>query len=287
MKRRKKIRSLFISDVHLGCRYCKAEQLLKFLRSVKTEHLYLVGDILDGYKMKRNIYWDDTYSFIVRRMIGMVKDGTKVVYLAGNHDEFIRKFVPNVFGHVSIVNECVHETANGDKLLLIHGDQFDMLALKAPWLYFLGDHAHSFALWLNECFNWVRKVVGMPYWSLSLHLKRNVKKAVNFVNNFEHFIAEYTKQHDCVGVVCGHIHTPAVKKIEGIDYYNCGDWVESCTALVEHLDGRMELVHYDGHIKGPQIEAERDSELEHDTEPEPDASPVLERDVLEFHAAFN
>jgi UDP-2,3-diacylglucosamine pyrophosphatase LpxH len=162
MKRRKHVRSLFISDVHLGCKFCKAERLLRFLRGIEADHLYLVGDIVDGWKMKRNLYWNDTYSFIVRRVIGMVKDGTKVVYVAGNHDEFIRKFEPNNFGHLSIVNECVHETADGRRLLLVHGDIFDILTLKAKWLYFLGDNAHSFAMWMNELLNHFRSWFGMP-----------------------------------------------------------------------------------------------------------------------------
>lgn len=258
MKFRKKVRSVFISDVHMGSRYCKADQLLKFLRSVETDHLYLVGDIVDGWKMKRHLYWNDTYSFIVRRIIGMVKDGTKVVYVAGNHDEFVRKFVPNTFGHLALVNECVHETADGRRLLLVHGDMFDILTIRAKWLYFLGDHAHSFAMLLNESYNRARALLGMPYWSLSLHLKRNVKKAVNFVNNFEHFIAKHTMEHDCVGVVCGHVHTPAVKHIEGIEYYNCGDWVESCTAIVEHWDGALELIDYNEHLE--TVENEREGE---------------------------
>jgi UDP-2,3-diacylglucosamine pyrophosphatase LpxH len=262
MKFRQKVRSVFISDVHLGSRYCKANQLLKFLRSVETEHLYLVGDIIDGWKMKRHLYWNDTYSFIVRRIIGMVKDGTKVVYVAGNHDEFVRKFIPNTFGHVSIVNECVHVTADGRRLLLVHGDMFDMLTIKAKWLYFLGDRANTFAMLLNEIYNKVRALLGRPYWSLSLHLKRNVKKAVNFVNNFEHFIAKHTLENKCVGVVCGHIHTPAIRQIEGIDYYNCGDWVESCTAILEHWDGSLELIHYGERAEADTVEGENESENE-------------------------
>jgi len=219
--------------------------LLKFLRSVEPQHLYLVGDIVDAWKWSRSgIYWNDTYSLIIRRILGMMKRGTRITYIAGNHDEFLRKFIPNTFGHIRILDECIHETAKGEKLLITHGDSFDALMLKMKWLYFLGDMGHTMALWVNERYNWIRKLLRLPYWSVSLYLKRNVKKAANFVNDFEHFIAKYTKEKGCSGVVCGHIHTPVIKNIEGITYCNCGDWVESCTAIIETHDGDIELIDY-------------------------------------------
>jgi len=240
-KNREKVRSIFISDVHLGCKYCKAEALLAFLRNTDTETLYLVGDIVDGWKMQKGVYWTDTYSFIVRRIIGMIKDGTKVVYVAGNHDEFLRGFLPNAFGHVELVDEFIHETVDGKKLLIIHGDIFDQLTIRFSWLYHLGDTAYSVAMWINEKINIVRRTLGFKYYSFSMLLKQNVKQAVSFINNFERFIVKHTKENNCQGVICGHIHVPAVKQLDDIEYYNCGDWVESCSVLLEHLDGRMEL----------------------------------------------
>ncbi len=243
MKQRLKVRALFISDVHIGSKHSKAEEFLKFIRSVQPETLYLVGDFIDGWRLRKKFYWNDTYSFIIRRIIGMMKDGTKVKYITGNHDEFLRKFVPsNNLGHLEILDETIHETVDGRRLLVIHGDVFDQLMLKAKWLYYLGDNAYSLAMWCNTICNSVRRKFGLPYWSLSAVLKQNVKKAVNFVNDFEHYIAKHTKELGCCGVVCGHIHTPIIKRFESIDYYNCGDWVESCTAIIEYHDGSMKLV---------------------------------------------
>lgn len=244
MKQREKIRSLFLSDVHLGCHYCKAVELLDFLKTVEPETLYLVGDIIDGWKMQRGVYWNDTYSFIVRRIIGMMKTGTKVVYIAGNHDEFLRKFLPSQFGHFELQNEYIHTTIDGRRLLVIHGDIFDAVTKNTKFLYFLGDRAYVFSMWLNTVFNHIRNWFGLPYWSLSAMLKKNVKKAVNFINDFEKFTVKYTKEKNCDGVICGHIHTPAIKQIDNVEYFNCGDWVESCTAIVEYFDGRIELINY-------------------------------------------
>ena len=244
MKQRLNVRTLFISDVHLGCKYCKADELLHFMRGIQPETLYIVGDFIDGWKMKKRFYWNDTYSFIIRRIIGMMKSGTKVKYVAGNHDEFLRIFLPNHFnlGHLEILDEDIHVTADGRRLLVIHGDMFDQFTKHAKWLYYLGDTAYSLAMWLNTVYNRIRRRLGKPYWSLSAILKQNVKKAVNFVNSFECFVARHTKELGCCGVVCGHIHTPSIKKFDNIDYYNCGDWVESCTAIIEHFDGRIELI---------------------------------------------
>lgn len=239
--KREIVRSVFISDLHLGCTYCKSDMLLNFLKNIQPENLYLVGDIIDGWKMKQKIYWNDDYSFIVRRIIGMIKNDTKIIYITGNHDEFLREFCPNVFGHFSVVDEVIHETLDGRKILVIHGDIFDNITSKLKFLYFLGDKAYTFAMWLNHVYNYIRIKFKMPYWSLSSMLKQNVKKAVNFINDFEKFIVDYTKNKNCDGVICGHIHTPVIKELNGITYYNCGDWVESCTAIIEHLDGSFEL----------------------------------------------
>lgn len=239
---RKKVKSLFISDVHLGCAHCKSKELLSFLRSIDPENLYLVGDIIDGWKMKNKLLWTDEYTMIFKRILGMVKSGTKVYYITGNHDEFLRKFSDNHFGHIEIVDEVIHETISGKKLLVIHGDIFDQLTIQSPWLYYIGDKAYSFSMWLNSIYNKIRTTFGFKYFSLSAILKKSVKKAVNFVNNFEHLVVKHTLEKDCTGVICGHIHTPIIKKIENIDYYNCGDWVESCSALIENYDGEIELI---------------------------------------------
>ncbi len=237
-----RVRSLFISDVHLGCRFARAEELFAFLGRVQPDRLYLVGDIIDGWKLKRSFHWTDTSSFILRRILGMLKRGTRIVYITGNHDEFLRTFAPQAFGHMELVDMCVHVTVDGRRLLVIHGDFFDHLTKHAAWIYHLGDRAYTLALHLNKWMNIARRSLGYPYWSFSSLLKSKVKRAVNFINDFEQFVARYTRKKGCCGVICGHIHVPAIRRIDGIDYVNCGDWVEHCTAVVEHLDGRMELV---------------------------------------------
>jgi len=240
-----KVRSLFISDVHLGCGFSRTEDLFAFLGRLEPENLYLVGDIIDGWKLKRNFVWNDTCSFVVRRILGMLKRGTRVYYVTGNHDEFLREFSPHTFGHMELADQFVHETADGRRLLVIHGDCFDHLTKHAAWVYHLGDRAYTLALHMNSWMNFVRRSLGYPYWSFSSMLKTRVKRAVNFINDFEHFVARYTQQQGCSGVVCGHIHVPAIRRIDEIEYFNCGDWVEHCSALVEHVDGRMELVGLD------------------------------------------
>ena len=237
-----RVRALFISDVHLGCRFSRAEELFAFLGRIEPDRLYLVGDIIDGWKLKRSFYWTDTSSFVVRRILGMLKRGTRIVYVTGNHDEFLRTFSPQAFGHMELVDRCVHQTADGSRLLVIHGDFFDHLTKHAAWVDHLGDRAYTLALHLNKWMNIARRSLGYPYWSFSSLLKSKVKRAVNFINDFELFVARYTKKKGCTGVICGHIHVPAIRQIDGVGYFNCGDWMEHCTALVENLDGRIELV---------------------------------------------
>lgn len=248
-KMRTRVRSIFVSDVHLGCRHSKADLLLSFLKQHSCDYLYLVGDIVDAWKMKRGFRWNDTSTLLVRRIFGMVKHGTTVRYVAGNHDEFLRNYMDEfrtaLTGHIEIADEFVHRTADDRRLLVIHGDIFDAVSINMPWLTHLGDHAYSALLALNTTANWLRRKLGWKYKSYSLYMKQNVKRAVNYVNNFEEMMAMHTRKRQCQGVVCGHIHTPAVKTLAELDYYNCGDWVESCTALVEHDDGQIELVLHD------------------------------------------
>ena len=252
---RKRVRSIFVSDVHLGCRHSKADLLLSFLKQYTCDHLYLVGDIIDGWKMHRGFHWNDTYTLLVRRIFGMVKHGTMVRYVAGNHDEFLRNYMDEfqtaLTGHIEIADEFVHRAADGRRLLVIHGDIFDSVTMNMPWLAAWGDRAYSLLLTLNTTGNWLRRKLGLKYKSYSLFMKQNVKRAVNYVNSFEEMMALHTRMRQCDGVICGHIHTPAIKSLEDLAYYNCGDWVESCTALLEYDDGRIELVRHHDAIAEP------------------------------------
>ena len=247
-KKRRRVRSIFVSDVHLGCRHSKADLLLSFLKQHSCDHLYLVGDIIDAWKMKRGFRWNDTSTLLVRRIFGMVKHGTTVRYVAGNHDEFLRNYMEEfrtaLTGHIEIADEFVHRTADGRRLLVIHGDIFDAVSINIPWLAGLGDRAYSVLLALNTGVNWLRRKLGLKYKSYSLFMKQNIKRAVNYVNSFEEMMTLHTRKRQCEGVICGHIHTPAIKSLGGLAYYNCGDWVESCTALLELDDGTIELVHF-------------------------------------------
>ena len=245
---RKRVRTIFVSDVHLGCRHSKADLLLSFLKQYSCDYLYLVGDIIDGWKLHRGFHWNDTYTLVVRRIFGMVKRGTVVRYVAGNHDEFLRNYMDELqtalTGHIEIADEFLHHAADGRKLLVIHGDKFDGVSLNMPWLARLGDRAYSGLLAANTICNWWRRKLGLKYKSYSLFMKQNIKRAVNYINCFEELMALHTRKRRCDGVVCGHIHTPAIKLLDELTYYNCGDWVESCTALLEHDGGEMELVRY-------------------------------------------
>lgn len=240
------VRSIFVSDLHLGCRYAQIDPLLEFLKEHQPKFLYLVGDIVDGWRLKRRWYWPRTYNRFVKRIIKLVKKGTRVYYNPGNHDDFLRDFVDNI-GGVEIVDEVIHHTADGRKLLVMHGDQFDTAVRNARWLSMLGDVGYDFLLVVNRHYNSVTRKLGFRYWSLSAAIKRQVKRATSFIGDFENIITRYAKSKGCVGVICGHIHTPIVAERNGIAYYNTGDWVESCTALVEYSDGRMELLHRSQH----------------------------------------
>jgi len=238
-------RTIFISDVHLGTKDCKAELLNNFLKYNTCETLYLVGDIIDAWKIQQNrLKWKQSHTNVVRRILGHSKRNTKVVYVAGNHDEFLRPMIPYAanFGKVEICNTTTHFGVDGKKYMVVHGDLFDGITRLAPWISFLGDRAYDFVLSLNSRFNWIRHRLGFGYWSLSKFLKHKVKKAVDFMFKFELNITAYAKRKGYDGVICGHIHNAEIKEINGVTYMNDGDWVESCTALVEHHDGRWEIV---------------------------------------------
>lgn len=241
---KRKYRTIWISDVHLGTRGCNADLLLDFLRSVQCETLYLVGDVVDGWQLRKGWYWPDAHNEIVRRILKMAHRGTTVILIAGNHDEMLRQFAGMRFGGVVFALEAVHETADGRRLLVTHGDSFDSVVLYARWLAFLGDQAYSLLLRFNIVLNAVRKRLKLPYWSLSAYLKKRVKNAVQFIGAFEDAVAHAARDRGVDGVVCGHIHSAEIRQIGSITYYNDGDWVESCTALVEASDGTMSLVHW-------------------------------------------
>jgi UDP-2,3-diacylglucosamine pyrophosphatase LpxH len=245
---RKTYRTIAISDVHLGTKDCKADQLVNFLKNNTCENLYLVGDIIDGWKMQQNrMRWKQSHTNVVRSILGHAKRGTKVIYIAGNHDEFLRSLIPLnlTFGMIEIHNQYEHVGVNGKHYLLVHGDLFDGITRLAPWLSFLGDRAYDIVLSLNSKFNWVRRKLGFGYWSLSKYLKARVKRAVDFMFQFEKNLSAYCRKRGFDGVICGHIHKAEIKVIEGTQYMNTGDWVESLTALVEHWDGSWEIITWD------------------------------------------
>lgn len=246
-----KYKSIFISDLHLGTRGCQAEAVNKFLKDNSCDRLYLVGDIVDGWRLQRKLYWPQTHSDVIRRILTVARKGTKVYYIVGNHDEALRKWLSwdLRFGRIKVCNTQDHVALNGKKYLVVHGDMFDALMHKKwKWLMHLGDVAYNLLIWLNLRFNHVRKLMGMQYWSLSKYLKSRTKEAVNFIHGFEDNLSEYAQNQGYDGVICGHIHSAAIKQINGVEYLNSGDWVESCTAIVETWDGEFKLIDWSEHI---------------------------------------
>jgi len=241
----KHFRAIFISDLHLGTPGCQAEALLEFLRTHTCDTLYLVGDIIDGWQLRRRWYWPQAHNDVVQKLLRRARKGCKVVFVPGNHDEFARGFIGHSFGGIQVVKEAVHTTATGQKLWVIHGDYFDGVIQLAKWLAYLGDYMYELTLKLNRYLNHLRAKFGMPYWSLSAYLKLKVKKAVSFINDFEVAVASQAAKHGFNGVVCGHIHHAEIRNINGVLYCNDGDWVESLTTLVEHHDGRLEILSFD------------------------------------------
>ncbi len=246
---RRRYRTIWISDIHLGTRGCNAAMLIDFLDSTDSDTMFLVGDIIDGWRMKRRFYWPAAHNDVVWRVMKRAKRGTRVVYIPGNHDEMFRQFTGMSFGGVEIRRKAIHETADGRKLLVLHGDEFDAIMLAHRWLAFIGDFAYEWLMRCNHIVNRVRAWLGKPYWSLSKTAKHKVKNAVEFISRFEEAVAHEADARGVDGVVCGHIHNAEMREIAGIAYYNDGDWVEGCTALVEHFDGRMEILHWADEIK--------------------------------------
>lgn len=239
----KKYRTIWISDLHLGTRGCKIDYLLDFIKNNESEYLYLVGDIIDFWRLRVSLYWPQSHNDFIQKILRKARKGTKVIYILGNHDESLKDFSPlNLGENVFMMNEIVHMTADGKRLWVVHGDAFDGITRYHKWLAFMGDHAYTFLLWVNTYLNKVRKYIGKDYWSLSAYLKHKAKTAVSFINEFEKALSHECKARKYDGVICGHIHHAEIKKINDVDYYNTGDFVESCTALVEHYDGKIELI---------------------------------------------
>ena len=241
---RPRLRTVFVSDLHLGTPGCQAVALLDFLKHHPSEQLYLVGDIVDGWQLRRRWYWPQAHNDVVQKLLRRARKGCRVVYVPGNHDEFARQFAGHAFGGIEVMQDAVHVTADGRRLWVLHGDAFDGVIQCARWLALVGDNLYEFSLRLNRHLNHLRGHLGLPYWSLSAWLKHKVKRALNYVTSFEQAVAAEARKRGYDGLVCGHIHRAEMRTIDGVLYCNDGDWVESRTALVEHMDGRLELVQW-------------------------------------------
>jgi UDP-2,3-diacylglucosamine pyrophosphatase LpxH len=269
-------RTLFISDVHLGTRTSQAESLVAFLRDNDAEVIYLVGDIVDFWRVRRRPHWPQAHNDVIQKLLRTVRKGTRIVFIPGNHDETLRDYTGMQFGGIHIEHRCIHETQSGKRYLIMHGDEFDVVVRTAKWLAILGDRGYEAALWCNNPLNWVRRHLGLGYWSLSAYLKQRVKKAVSFIGAFEEALSSEARRADCDGIICGHIHHAADRMIGDVHYMNCGDWVESCTAITESHEGELQVVHWrpDNRTLKPTL-ARTDETL-----------PALQPSLIESVAAF-
>lgn len=270
-KQRDRYRAIWISDIHLGTRGCQAELLLDFLKHHECDDLYLVGDILDGWRLRRSPYWNASQSKVLQYLLKWSRKRGGVTLIPGNHDEALRDYAGFDFAGVTVAEEVVHTTADGRRLWVLHGDEFDGIVHGHRWLAHLGDRAYQLALWMNGIYNGWRRLRGKSYWSLSAYLKHRVKNAVEFICRFEEQLASQAKKRGFDGVVCGHIHHAEIREIDGVLYCNDGDWVESCTALVEHFDGRLEILDWPTiagarlAAEGARISLDDELELEHES----------------------
>jgi UDP-2,3-diacylglucosamine pyrophosphatase LpxH len=244
IKIKKRYRSIFISDIHLGFKSCQAEFLLDFLSSTESEYLYLVGDIFDGWEMQKRTYWPNSHQKVVNKILKKAAKGTRVIYTPGNHDESARHYCGYRFDNIEIKDTAIHNTADGRKLLVLHGDQFDTVVQCSPFLSRIGSSMYGNLLILNRSINWARRLVGLPYWSIAAHLKHKVKNVVSYIGRFEEAVVSSALTQDVQGVVCGHIHHAEMAMFGDILYCNTGDWVESCTAMVEASDGKLEILRW-------------------------------------------
>lgn len=241
-----KVRSIFISDVHLGTRFSKADELLEFLKIYESQNLYLVGDIIDGWAIKRKFVWGQSHSDVIQKILRKARKHTNVFFIAGNHDEFLRPFLPIVLGeNLKIEDEVIYKGLNNKTYLVVHGDMFDSITMTKKWIAVLGDYGYDLLLHLNGVVNFARRLFGIhKYWSISKYAKDNIKKSVSFIDDYENILSAHAKRHNYDGVICGHIHKAEQRTINGIEYLNCGDWVENCTAIVETLDGQWKIIDF-------------------------------------------
>ena len=237
-------RTIFISDVHLGTRSAQTAALLDFLKRADAETYYLVGDIIDFWKIRRGPAWHQSHNDVVQKLLRKARKGARIVYIPGNHDEALREYCGLDFGSIEVRRDAIFQTAAGKKYVVMHGDEFDVVVRYAKWLAFLGDRSYELALWSNGPLNWIRRKLGLGYWSLSSYLKSRVKTAVGFIGEYEHALSDVARRHDADGIICGHIHHAADRIIDGIHYMNCGDWVESATAIVETHSGELKVLHW-------------------------------------------
>jgi UDP-2,3-diacylglucosamine pyrophosphatase LpxH len=238
-----RVRALFLSDIHLGSRACRAERLLAFLKDIDCETIFLLGDIVDFWSLKRGVYWPASHNTVVQKLLRRARHRVRILYIPGNHDEALRDYLDSSFGNIRVVKDYVHVAADGRRYALLHGDEYDQVATCARWLSVLGDFSYNVLVDLNRTLSWARRKLRVSgHWSLADYAKRSLQGAARFVSAFESAVARHGSALRVDGVICGHIHTPAIKRLENVLYLNCGDWVDSCTAIVEHLDGRMELV---------------------------------------------
>jgi UDP-2,3-diacylglucosamine pyrophosphatase LpxH len=242
----RRVRSIFLSDIHLGTRACQAHRLLDFLKEYDSEHLFLVGDIVDFWAMgQRGVYWSEAMNTFVQKVLKRARHGVEVVLVPGNHDELLREHVDASFGEIRVMREHVHTAADGKRYVLLHGDEFDVVTRYHKWLAILGDNTYAFLVRANMALSWLRRTLGVSgYWSLAGYAKRKIKSAVSFIYDFEESVVRDVRSRGYDGVICGHIHAATIRQIDGVTYINCGDWVDSCTAIVEQFDGRMELVEW-------------------------------------------
>ncbi len=257
------VRTLFLSDLHLGAKAAQADQLLDFLRVHEADTIYLVGDIIDGWALKGGWHWPQSHNDVVQKLLRKARKGARVIYLPGNHDEFLRDYYGTHFGGIEVQETAIHEAADGRRYLVLHGDAFDFVIRHAKWLAHLGDMAYDAAIFLNRIATAIRRRFGLPYWSLSAWAKLKVKNAVNVISEFEDALVKEARRVEVQGVICGHIHHAVSREIDGVHYLNTGDWVESLTAIVEDYDGSFEIIRWGGRravgearpAAKPQIEA--------------------------------
>lgn len=239
-----RFRTIFISDIHLGTRACQADALLDFLRDHEADTIYLVGDIIDGWALRKGWHWPQAHNDIVQKILRKGRKGSRIIYLPGNHDEFLRDYYGTHFGGIEVVADAIHETADGRKFLVVHGDEFDFVIRHARWLAYMGDWAYDMAITINRWLGAIRRRMGLSYWSISAWAKLKVKNAVNVISKFEDQLIAEAEKRGVDGVICGHIHHAVQRRLGSITYVNTGDWVESCTAAVEHWDGRIEILRF-------------------------------------------